>query len=144
MAMYHCDSATVRAWAELPHAVATGTSAFRHAHGASTWDYFRANPEAAATFDGAMTANSKHEAAAVLGAYDFGRFETLVDVAGGAGLLLASILEKHERLRGVLFNLPHAIDHARAVLGASKRPPIGASSLRETPSKGSRPEPTPT
>jgi ubiquinone/menaquinone biosynthesis C-methylase UbiE len=119
MLVYSFAQHTAEAWAALPHAVATGESAFRHAHGVGTWDYLQSHPEAAATFDAAMTSNSRREAAAILEAYDFGRFETLVDVAGGAGLLLASVLAKHERLRGVLFDLPHAIEHARAVVGAS-------------------------
>lgn len=66
-----------------------------------------------------MTSNSPREASAILSVYDFGRFETLVDVAGGEGLLLASVLEKHERLRGVLLDLPHAIEHARAAFASS-------------------------
>jgi hypothetical protein len=119
MALYSSAPHIVQAWAELPHSVATGAPAFRHTHGVSTWEYLRTHAEAAEEFDAAMTANSQREAGAVLDAYDFSRFETLVDVAGGAGLLLQAVLGKHDRLKGILFDLPHAIEHAREVVGAS-------------------------
>jgi hypothetical protein len=118
MALYSSAPHIVQAWGLLPRSIATGEGAFRHAHGVSTWDYLGAHPDAAAEFDAAMTSNSQRQVGAILAAYDFGRFETLVDVAGGAGLLLSSVLAKHERLEGVLFDLPHAIAHARALLGA--------------------------
>src|SRR5262249_56170687 len=40
--------------------------------------------------------------------------ETLMDVAGGHGLLLATVLRRHKRMRGVLFDLPHVASGATA------------------------------
>jgi predicted O-methyltransferase YrrM len=41
---------------------------------------------------------------------------TLVDVGGGHGLMLATVLKAHPQMRGVLFELPHAIEGASALL----------------------------
>jgi hypothetical protein len=46
---------------------------------------------------------------AVLDAYDFSGIATLVDIAGGHGRILTSILQKYPAMRGVLFDLDHVI-----------------------------------
>src|SRR4029078_11713863 len=71
-------------------------------------------PEVAAVFDDAMTSISAMEARATSGAYDFKGVETLMDVAGGHGLLLATVLRRHKKMRGVLFDLPHVAAGATA------------------------------
>ncbi|MFJ9109799.1 methyltransferase [Streptomyces sp. NPDC102283] len=63
-------------------------------------------PHMAAIFQRAMTLFSRHTSQAVIEAYDFGRFDTLVDVGGGEGSLLAAILRATPGLRGVLYDLP--------------------------------------
>ena len=47
-------------------------------------------------------------------AYDFSPFKRIVDLGGGYGELLTIILKKCSEVRGVLFDLPHAIDGARS------------------------------
>ena len=46
-------------------------------------------------------------------AYDFAGIRRIVDVGGGHGVLLATILQAYPALTGVLFDLPHAIEGAR-------------------------------
>ena len=53
---------------------------------------------------------------AILEAYDFGRFGTIVDVGGGNGALLAAILAEHPAVHGVLFDQPHVVAGAGPVL----------------------------
>ncbi len=101
-------------WDHLMHSVKTGETGLRKAFGAkNAFDYLRAHPEEAAIFDGAMTDNSRRTAPAVAEAYDFGRFQQLVDVAGGHGLLLTTILRRFPSLKGVLFDLPEVIAGAK-------------------------------
>ena len=108
-----------RAWEEFPHSVKTGEPGFRKAFGLENpFDYFNTHPDEAAIFDGAMTDNSRQSAPAIAEAYDFGRFRQLVDIAGGRGLLLATILKRYANLRGVLFDLPHVIEGAKPALAA--------------------------
>ncbi|MER7815540.1 methyltransferase [Streptomyces sp. NPDC096153] len=66
-------------------------------------------PHIAAIFNRAMTFFSRHTAQAVIDAYDFGGFRSLVDVGGGEGSLLAAILRATPALRGVLFDLPSVV-----------------------------------
>jgi len=53
-----------------------------------------------------MTGNSRSEAQAVLDAYDFSRFGCVVDVGGGQGVLLKTILLACPATRGILFDQP--------------------------------------
>ncbi|MBI3449843.1 MAG: methyltransferase, partial [Acidobacteria bacterium] len=73
-------------------------------------------PESAAVFDAAMTSISTFESKAVVAAYDFSGIDTLVDVAGGHGLMSVTILKANKRMRGILFDLPHVAAGATALL----------------------------
>jgi ubiquinone/menaquinone biosynthesis C-methylase UbiE len=53
---------------------------------------------------------------AVVRAYDFSRFQMLVDVGGGYGALLSAILQRTPQLRAVLFDRPEVISGARTHL----------------------------
>jgi hypothetical protein len=77
------------------------------------WDYLQQHPEHARIFDDAMTDLSSIMGPAVAGAYDFGRWESIMDVGGGNGVLLASILKAHPEVRGVLADLPHVVQRAK-------------------------------
>ena len=96
-----------RAWACLNHAVRTGETAFEHVFGMELFEYLQGDPEAAAMFDEAMTSSSAAQAQAVVNAYDFAGIGRIIDVGGGHGTLLVTILRSHPTLRGVLFELPH-------------------------------------
>jgi hypothetical protein len=45
--------------------------------------------------------------------YDFSQFNTIIDIGGGQGMLLSSILKNNPHVQGVLFDLPHAIQSAK-------------------------------
>ncbi|MDQ3809571.1 MAG: acetylserotonin O-methyltransferase [Chloroflexota bacterium] len=108
-----------RAWDGLLDSIRTGTPAFDRAFGASYFDYLARSPEAGAVFDQAMTGWTTQVADAVVEAYDFPASGTVVDVGGGRGLLLATILRARPNLRGVLFDLPHVVVGAQPLLAAA-------------------------
>jgi hypothetical protein len=58
------------------------------------------------------------EPPAVAEAYDFSGFGTIVDVGGATGNMLAHILSRHPQPRGVLFDRPHVVTEAPALLRA--------------------------
>ncbi|MDB6158096.1 MAG: tcmN [Gammaproteobacteria bacterium] len=105
---------TWRPWGELDFSVKTGLPAFDHVFGTSIFEYYSKNSDAAAIFDGAMTSISMTEARAAAAAYDFKGVGMLMDVAGGHGQLLATVLGRHKKMRGVLFELPHVAVGAAA------------------------------
>jgi len=107
------------AWGELMHCVKTGESGLKKAFGLpNPFEYFKTHHEEAVIFDGAMSDNSRQSAPAIAQAYDFSRFRQLVDVAGGRGLLLGTILQRYPDLRGVLFDLPPVIAGAHGTLAS--------------------------
>jgi hypothetical protein len=108
-----------RAWGDLIHSVQTGQPAFEHRYGMPIFDYFAQNPESAQIFNEAMSGWTSQFVGGVVGAYDFSPFGTIVDVGGGHGTLLASILGHHPSARGILFDLPHVAAGAEQSLTAA-------------------------
>ncbi len=105
-----------RVWGNLIHSVKTGGTAWKKTHGVEVFDYFSANPENAEIFNRAMTDMSVVTAPAVIEAYDFSGFKTIADIAGGHGFMLSQILKATPGLRGILFDMPHVIEGATALL----------------------------
>ena len=102
---------------ELHESVRTGQPAFPRIFGQSFFAYLASHPGDAAIFNTVMTQGVAWTTPALLAAYDFSRFETLMDVGGGEGALLRDILAATPGLRGVLFDLPGVVAGAPAVLG---------------------------
>jgi SAM-dependent methyltransferase len=99
---------------ELYESVHTGESAFQRIFGQRFFEYLADHPADAALFNTVMTQGIAWTTPALLAAYDFSRFERIVDVGGGEGALLRDILAATPMLQGVLFDLP------QVVAGASK------------------------
>lgn len=100
-------------YGEILYSIETGEPARAKVFGMGGFEYLRQHPEQARIFDDAMTAMSAVIGPAVAAAYDFGRWGSVMDVGGGNGILLASILKAHPKLRGVLADLPHVLERAR-------------------------------
>lgn len=107
-----------RAWGDLLYSVQTGESAFEHVYGMQIFPYYAQNPEAAQIFDRAMTSYSSSEVEAVVASYDFSSIQTLIDIAGGHGSLIASILEANPHLKGILFEQPSVIAGAKPLIAS--------------------------
>ena len=101
---------------ELYESVRTGDPAFKRIFGQSFFEYLGDHPADGEVFNRAMTQGIGWTTPALLAAYDFSRFEQLVDVGGGEGALLGDILAATPGLRGVLFDLPQVVSHAPEVL----------------------------
>ena len=81
-----------RAAAGMLAAVRHGGTAFEQVYGDRFFEYLGRHPEQEAVFQGSMTGRSEQEAGDVVAAYDFGGLGRLVDVGGGYGILLGTIL----------------------------------------------------
>ena len=108
-----------RSWSELRHSILTGAPAFRQVFGMDAFDYLTAHPQQAAVFNEAMAEITHQVARAVVAAYDFARFSTIVDVGGGNGTLIAAILNAAPKLRGTVFDSPSGSAEASRQLEAS-------------------------
>ena len=99
------------------------------------FDYLAQHPEEASFFSETMVGFHGAEPPAVAAAYDFSGFETVVDVGGATGNMLAAILRRTRRPRGVLFDMPHVVRDAPALLkarGVEERVTIEAGDFFET------------
>jgi len=114
-----------RPWGALVHGIETGESPFEHVHGEPIFAWLAAHPDEERTFSASMASISGTENAAVAAAYPFGKLGRLVDVGGAHGHLLAAILRKHRKLRGVLYDQP------QVVAAAEKAGFVTAPGIRE-------------
>jgi hypothetical protein len=116
---YNCGEIQWRRFGALRHSIDTGQSADLHVFGVRMGTYWADHPEARAIFDVAMRSTAVQVLDAVVRAYDFSSFHTLVDVGGGTGALLSAILTITPGLRGVLFDLPAVVEGAKAALASA-------------------------
>ena len=113
------DDVHGRSWDDLLHPLRTGEVACDHVFGMNIWDYYSRHPEEERAFNGSMTGLSQMVGGAVVEAYDFSPFGTIVDVAGGQGSLLSQILRATPKARGVLFDAPRVVEGAGPNLEAA-------------------------
>jgi len=116
LAMLFCDDPVWRSWGHLEDSVRTGEVSWDKVVGTSPFEYFKTHPEQSATFNAAMAEDARNTAPMVLAAYDFASVGTLVDVGGGSGTLLATILAATPKLRGIVFDTPAGMDRAAETL----------------------------
>lgn len=105
-----------RAVAELPRVVASGETGMQLAFGMPVFEYLMEHPQESADFNRTMIAFAGAELHAVAEAYDFSGAHRIVDVGGGTGALLATVLGRYPLASGVLFDRPDVIDEAHATL----------------------------
>ena len=89
-------------WGNLLLAVTSGDPVLPQLRGMGGYEFLMANPEFAVVFESGMGSLSQLETEPILAAYDFSGFDTVVDVFGGQGGLLAGILKAAPGSRGIL------------------------------------------
>lgn len=107
-----------RAWGDLFGSVQSGQPAFERIYGKAYFDYLGENAGPAQVFNDAMTSLSTAASAAVVDGYDFAGINKLVDVGGGHGMLLSSILEKYPQMSGILIDAPSVIKGTKEAIEA--------------------------
>lgn len=104
-----------KSWGDLYETVKTGKPAFERVHGEPLFDYLAHHPAEASVFNAGMVSVSNLDVPAILEAYDFSSFGKIVDVGGGHGMMLRSILERCPESRGILCDLPLVIAGAAVI-----------------------------
>jgi hypothetical protein len=100
--------AVLEAFGGLEHSLRTGESGLQQRHGTDFHGYLSRHPAQARLYSEAMDSTTdSFEAAATL--IDFSGCELIADVGGGRGGLLACILQRHPKIRGVCQDLPHVV-----------------------------------
>jgi len=122
-----------RTWGTLLDYVRTGRPAYQQVFGRPFWEDLAAHPQIAAEFD-ALMGPAGH------GIPDFDielsngwdQVRTVVDVGGGTGTMLASLLRRHGQTRGILVDLPGTVARAGQVIesfGVSDRMTVQGQSF---------------
>jgi hypothetical protein len=117
--LFIADPLHLRVYADGIESLRTGKPAVETTFGMPAFEYFKTHPEYSAVFNNAMTNFSAAIVPAVLEAYDFSGINLLVDVAGGHGQVLTSILRKYPAMRGILMDLDHVLAGAKPNIDAS-------------------------
>jgi 2,7-dihydroxy-5-methyl-1-naphthoate 7-O-methyltransferase len=107
------------AWSSLLNAVRTGQPAYHEVFGRPFWEDLEAHPDVAASFDALMGPGHGMPDPDVLSDGDWGAVQTVVDVGGGTGTLLAEILRAHPGVRGILVDQPRAVAQSQATFTAA-------------------------
>ena len=127
-------------WSLLLESVKSGKATLPQLRGKEAFEYLRDEPELAEVLHDAMTTLTDLAAVTVVATYDFGRYRTIVDVGGGQGGLLATILAATPNARGVVYDLPEVAAGAPELLrrrGVEHRARVeGGSFFDSVPSGG--------
>jgi O-methyltransferase/methyltransferase family protein len=107
-----------RGFEHFEYSIETGKSALEKSLGEPIFDWLGKHPEDASLFSETMVGFHGMEPAAVAEAYDFRSMQTVVDVGGASGNLLTTILEKQPGPRGIVYDLPHVVRDAPALIGS--------------------------
>ena len=104
------------AWGTLLSAVRTGKPAYSEAFGRPFWEDLEAHPEIAASFDALMgPGHGTPDPQVLIDPADWKSVQTVVDVGGGTGALLAEVLRTRPGVRGTLVDLPRTVAKAHQV-----------------------------
>ncbi|MDT5018065.1 MAG: hypothetical protein QOD39_4225, partial [Mycobacterium sp.] len=127
-------------WGNLLYSVQTGEPAGVKLRGMPYFDYLDTDAELAKAFNDAMTATGGITTEATLTAYDFTGLRRIVDVGGGHGALLTTILRSAPQAHGVLYDLPSVVEGARTAVesaGLSDRCAVeGGTFMESVPAGG--------
>lgn len=105
-------------WGRFTDTLRSGKSGTQHAFGTDVFSWFQRaeNKDQWELFNAAMTSFSSITGGAVVESYDFTGFRRIVDIGGGQGLLLRTLLTNAPQATGVLFDLPSVVQGATETL----------------------------
>ncbi|MGW6292310.1 methyltransferase [Streptomyces sp. NPDC055058] len=113
IALWCTEPWTWNVWPQLDEAVRSGRNVFEDVYDEEFFTYLNESaPESAHVFNRAMTTSSEQSARDVARLLDLTGVTSVVDIGGGQGHVLASLLEKHPHLHGTLLDLPGVVENA--------------------------------
>jgi hypothetical protein len=119
MIMHQFGETPMILFSHLTDCIRTGEGNTRKILGKGIFQYLEENPARNEIYNKSMDNSSGLAALALLSAYNFKGIKTLVDVGGGHGVLLESILEKYGEMKGILFDQHHVVDPEKKLAGES-------------------------
>ena len=102
LALMQTVAPNLTAWSHLADAVRQGSSVYEDLTGMTNWAWLEAHPHEEAVFNAAMARRATLQVEAVRAACDLSAARLLVDVGGGKGAMLTSLLAQYPALRGLV------------------------------------------
>jgi len=101
------------AWGKLLRGTREGRTPFELAHGGkSFWQLMESDPDVKAEFNRFMVTQTEAFAPQLLAAFDFSGLTKVLDVGGGNGALVGSVLAAHPSLQGTILDLETGLQGA--------------------------------
>lgn len=107
--LVHVTPRHFQMFGELLNTVKAGENDSGNLSGSALFDHIGGDEEKNNRFNMAMTNASRMQVSALISAFPFKKYPKIIDVGGGQGLFLASLLQHYKENTGIVFDLPHAI-----------------------------------
>ncbi|WP_170937304.1 MULTISPECIES: methyltransferase [Rhodomicrobium] len=121
-------------WGRFVDVLRTGKRQTVEAIGAELFDYYATVPDEARAFSDSMKGATSAVALEVCRLVDTSNTTQVVDIGGATGALMYVLMHANKKLRGVVFDLPSIVEHARVAAsaeGLSDRVEIGGGDFFE-------------
>ncbi|KAH9544742.1 hypothetical protein CY35_12G011200 [Sphagnum magellanicum] len=115
--LFPTDPAALAPWQQLHHYVLYGEDAWQSAHGKDLWTSLNDNPELNKCFNACMASVTAMDFGVERKYEGFKDIKTLVDVGGGTGKTLETIISSYPHIHGINYDLPHVIADAPTIPG---------------------------
>lgn len=135
MARMWTHPSAVQAWQHFPDVLVDGRSGIEHAFGKTLYEHLAEVPGATMAFSDAMVSNSAHVSQSIAREFAFEKYERVMDLGGGVGTLLCTILQAHQHLSGAIFEIAELVEPATAALrqaGLASRAAVTAGNFVES------------
>lgn len=97
---------SLKPWLQIGDTLADGVSRFQEINGGPLFSLFGKDQDLADHFARCMRNLYGNQGARIAAGYPFDRYQSLIDVGGGQGHVLAAILAAHPDMKGTLFDIP--------------------------------------
>jgi hypothetical protein len=108
----HLTKIHFQMFGELMYTAKTGNKSIELFIKGNLFDHISQSPELNEKFNKAMTNTAMMQAAAIVQVYPFSRYNSIVDIGGGNGFFMSTILSRFKKLKGTVFDLPHVVTEA--------------------------------
>lgn len=117
----YSNHAIWKMWAHLEDAIREGSHRWNQTFGfeAPIFSHFFRTPESMHEFLMGMHGFGMITSPEIVRAFDLGRFQHLCDLGGATGHLAIAACERYPNMRATVFDLPHALDLAKAIVSKS-------------------------
>jgi hypothetical protein len=107
----------LQAWGNFGEVLKDGRSGIEHAFGRTLYEHLGEDPAATMAFSDAMISNSILVSRSIAREFPFADHKSVLDLAGGVGTLLLSIIDEQPHLKGAVYEIRDLAEAAKETLG---------------------------